>query len=152
MNNVTMDAPPQPVVDPDNAGFWRATSRGELAICRCRECRLWIHPALERCRKCGSSTAFEAVSGRGRLFSYIIVQHPAIVGFEHEVPYAVGLVELEEQKGLRLIGRLMDVDYAEIRMGAPYVAQVRPHPGGEFMVPVFVPGMDQEGGIKVSDG
>jgi len=42
--------PPQPSPDVDTAPFWAATAAGQLAICRCQDCGLWLQPPLERCR------------------------------------------------------------------------------------------------------
>jgi uncharacterized OB-fold protein len=125
---------PIPIPDPDTAGFWEATSQGRLALCRCQSCRTWMHPSLERCRGCGGPTAFEPVSGRGRVFSFIVVRHPAVPG--HAVPYVVALVELEEQAGLRVTG-LLHAEPDAVSVDAP--VQVRLAPVGEsgFRTPEF---------------
>jgi uncharacterized OB-fold protein len=128
--------PPIPIPDPDTAGFWEATAEGRFALCRCQSCRTWLHPSLERCRRCGGPTAFEPVSGRGRIFSFIVVRHPAVPG--HEVPYVVALIELEEQPGLRVSG-LLHADPDDITVDA--LVQVRLAPVGEsgFRAPEFEP-------------
>jgi uncharacterized OB-fold protein len=125
---------PIPIPDPDTAGFWEATSQGHLALCRCQSCQTWMHPSLERCRRCGGPTAFEPVSGRGRVFSFIVVRHPAVPG--HKVPYVIALVELEEQAGLRVSG-LVHAEPDAVTVDAP--VQVRLAPVGEsgFQTPEF---------------
>jgi uncharacterized protein len=128
--------PPQPLPDLDTEGFWEATARGELALCRCRTCGLWLQPPLERCSSCAGPTAFEPVSGTGRVFSYIVVRHPAVTGFEDELPMVVAMVELDEQVGLRLSARIM-AEPDDVEIGARVVAELVPVPGGDFSAPVF---------------
>jgi uncharacterized protein len=115
-------APPIPLADPDSEGFWSALSDGRLEICRCVECRTWLQPPLERCRRCGAETAFEPASGRGTVFSYIVVRHPAIPGFVP--PYVVAMVEFDEQPGLRLTG-VLGMEPADVSIGLAVAAEIR---------------------------
>ena len=96
--------PPQPRPDPDSEGFWSATASGRIELCRCRDCGLWHHPPLERCRACAAETRFDPIAGTGSLRSFIVVRHAAVPGYLDAVPYIVGMVELDEQPGLRLVG------------------------------------------------
>ena len=131
--------PPQPAPDEDSAGFWRATADGHLALARCTECRHWLMPPLERCRRCGGPVAWERVAGTGRVHSYIVVHYPAVPGYVGELPYVVALVELDEQPGLRLSARLVDVEPTDVRIGQPVLAEVVDLPGGLWRIPVFRP-------------
>ena len=133
------EIPPQPLPDEDSAGFWTATAEGHLAICRCQGCRRWLHPPLECCPHCWDRTAYERVSGRGKLFSYIVVHQPAVPGYRDQVPYPVGLVELEEQLGLRLPGRLVGFASQPPEIGCALQAELEPLPGGDYHVAVFRP-------------
>jgi uncharacterized OB-fold protein len=139
------DPPPQPVPDPDSAGFWEATARGELALRRCQQCRTWCHLPLERCRRCGAPTEYEPVSGKGFLYSFIVVHQPAVPGYRDRLPYVVGLVELAEQPGLRLATRLESVEPADLRVGQQLQVRIVDHPGGTYRIPVFVPAPAAEG-------
>jgi uncharacterized OB-fold protein len=129
--------PPQPHPDLDSDGFWAATSKGRLDVCRCRACEHWHQPPLERCRECGGETHFVPVSGAGTLRSFIVVRHPAVPGFLEDLPYVVGLVDLDEQAGLRLPGRLLDVTPEALRGGERVTAEIVPLPGGDFRVAAF---------------
>jgi uncharacterized protein len=132
------DLPPQPVPDNDTEPFWDAVSSGALAMCRCQSCGLWHQPPLERCRRCVGATAFEPIRGTGELYSFIVVRQPAVPGYL-EVPYVVGLVELDEQPGLRLPARLVEVEPEEVRVGMRVRARLEPLAGGDFSVATFVP-------------
>ena len=126
--------PPQPVIDVDSAPFWEAAARGELALCRCTECRRWMHPPLERCRYCAATTGFEAVSGRGSVHSFIVVRHASVPGFAHLLPYAIVMIGLEE--GIRLTGRLTG-DPSQAQVGSAVQARSEQLPGSEQYGIVF---------------
>ncbi|TQM11346.1 Zn-ribbon domain-containing OB-fold protein [Pseudonocardia kunmingensis] len=131
--------PPQPVPDPDTAPFWAAAAAGHLALCRCQDCKLWMQPPLDRCRVCAGPTAFEDVTGYGTLYSFIVQHRATVPGYLDDLPYTVGLVELDEQSGLRLPGRLVGIDHGEVACGMRVRAELVDLPGGEFRVPVFRP-------------
>lgn len=72
------------------------------------------------CTACGSTDPryeFTAVSGRGVTRSWTVVRQAFLPGFD--VPFVLVDVELAEQPGLRLIGRLLDGVEADLRLGAP---------------------------------
>ena len=96
-------------------------------------------PPLERCRECAGATAFEEVAGIGTLYSFIVQHHPAISGYTDDLPYAVGLVELDEQPGLRLPTRIVGIDPASIVCDMRLQVVFEKLPGGDFIVPVFEP-------------
>ena len=133
------DVPPQPAPDADTEGFWRATAAGHLAMCRCADCGLWLQPPLERCRRCAGPTAFEEVAGTGTVYSFIVQRQASVVGYLDVVPYVVALVELDEQPGLRLPTRLVDIEPEQVHVGMRVTAEIVDLPGGEYKVPVFRP-------------
>ena len=98
--------PPVPVVDDiDTGGFFEAARRDELAIRMCNGCDAVLHVPVAYCYRCGSwDTRWQAVSGRGRLYSWTIVAHQ--VHPAYPVPYTVVLVELEDHPEARLVGQL----------------------------------------------
>jgi uncharacterized OB-fold protein len=128
--------PPLPVPDPDSAGFWEGLSAGTLSISRCTSCRRWQHPPQEMCRYCGGPAAFEPVSGRGTVFSFIVVRQATVPG--HLVPYAVALVELDEQVDIRVSG-VVDAPVEHVRVGMPVEARVVQVGGSGIHAPEFVP-------------
>lgn len=99
---VDLDQPPHPSPDPDTEGYWEATVAGGLSLARCLGCREWHHPPFERCPTCGGAIAFERVDGSGTVFSLVLVHQPTVPGYLRDLPYAVALVELDEQPGLRI--------------------------------------------------
>lgn len=139
MNDDVMSYPPQPVPDPDTLPFWQATAAGRLAMCRCQQCSLWMQPPLERCRRCAGPTAFEDVAGTGTVYTFIVQRQAAVAGYLDAVPYAVALVELDEQVGLRLPSRIVGVEPEAVRCGMRVGVELTALPGGDFTVPLFRP-------------
>jgi len=132
-----VETPPQPAPDEDSTGFWAALEGGHLDLCRCQDCRRWLQPPVERCPRCWGKTAYESVSGTGQVFSFIVVHQPAIPGYRDQLPYVVALVELDEQPGLRLPGRLFGIAPDAVEIGQRVSAEIQPLPGGSFKMLVF---------------
>jgi len=135
---VDLDLPPQPDPDPDTAGFWESTAIGELAIARCQQCARWAHPPTERCAVCAGPMAFEPVSRRGVVFSRISVHQPTVPGYLRNLPYDVVLVELAEQRGLRIPARV-ETSPSALRIGDSVDIRLEELPGSTYRIPVAVP-------------
>ncbi len=88
---------PLPRPTEDSAPYWDAAQRGELRMQRCSDCGHTRFPPSLLCARCLSERhEWAPLSGRGTVFSWIIVhqsQHPA---FNADTPYNVTIVELEE--------------------------------------------------------
>jgi uncharacterized OB-fold protein len=113
--------PPVPVPDDNSEGFWHSVAEGRLAIQRCAVCGEYSHPPTTICGRCHSvppSLSFEAVSGAGTVVTWTIVRQAFLPGFHADVPYVLVMVELEQQTGLTLVGRLVDGVDAPLRIGA----------------------------------
>jgi uncharacterized OB-fold protein len=109
---------PLPLPDDDSAPYWEAAARGELRMQRCTGCRAWRFPPRRRCSRCGSdAAAWERVSGRGTIYSFVVAHAPVLPSFAQRVPFAVVLVELDEDPQLRLVGNLLDATPDEVRVG-----------------------------------
>ena len=88
---------PIPVPSDESRPYWEALRDRRLMMPRCDDCGHYWFPPSFLCPKCNSSkSTWTQVSGKGRIFSYVVyhrVYHPAFAG---EVPYAVAVVELDE--------------------------------------------------------
>lgn len=109
---------PLPRPSEDSAPFWDAAARGELCMQQCGDCGHIRFPPALLCARCLSERCeWVRLSGRGTVYSWIIVhqsQHPA---FNADVPYNVAIVELEE--GPRLHTNIIGCDQAVIAIGMP---------------------------------
>lgn len=117
--------------------FWEAARRHELRVQRCTTCgHRWLPPS-DRCPAC-LSKAYEwaLASGRGKVWSWIVMWQRYFPAFEAEIPYNVAYVELEE--GPRLMTNLVNCDPATIRCDMP-VEVVFEDVTDEITLPKFRP-------------
>jgi uncharacterized OB-fold protein len=85
--------------------FRAGLARGELLIQSCDACNAKIMYPRHRCLECQSSDLSYVVSpGAGTLHSYTVVRAVPPRGFEDDLPYALGVVKLDE--GVQLLARL----------------------------------------------
>ena len=122
-----------PALDETNEFFWTSGADGRLRFLRCQGCGYFVHPPGPRCPECGSREVEpEAVSGRGEVLTYT-VNHQSWDG--STVPYAIVIVELAEQEGLRLTSNLVGVELDDIEIGMPVQVTFEQH--GEVYYPLF---------------
>jgi len=109
---------PMPLPDEVTAPFWEGCRRGELRMQRCAECaRFRFHPR-PMCPHCLSlASEWVRMSGEGTLFSFVICHPPVLPAFQVQVPFAVALVELAEDAGLRMVGGVLDCAPDRLRIG-----------------------------------
>jgi len=131
---------PLPVVTELSQPFWEASRRHELCLQRCGSCGAFRYPPAVLCPECLSEeVAWKRVSGRGKVFSFVVfhrLYHPA---FEADLPYTVALVELEE--GPRLISNIVSCPPARVACDMP-VEVVFEDVTGEVTLPKFKPRED----------
>jgi uncharacterized OB-fold protein len=109
---------PVPVIDDLNRPYWEGARQHRLVLLRCPSCRTYVHPPRPTCPRCRAEHLSPCeVSGRGRVYSWSVMRSPGNPGFEERIPYAVLVVELDEQVGLLTIGNIVDCPLEEIRMG-----------------------------------
>jgi uncharacterized OB-fold protein len=74
------------------------------------------------------------VSGRGRIWSFVVPHPPLLPGFTELAPYNVVMVEIDEDPTIRVTGNLVtgaggapdEIDPATIVIGEPVRAVVHP--------------------------
>ncbi len=93
---MTLDKP-LPVPNEDSAPYWEACRKHELRMQRCAQCGHFRFPPSVICPKCTSLEAtWEKLSGKGIVYSYILIHRPYHPAFSADAPYKVAMVELEE--------------------------------------------------------
>jgi hypothetical protein len=114
----TVERPLPTLEDPVTRPFWEGCRRRELTLQRCRGCgRLRFYPA-PFCPHCHAGEAeWVRLSGRGTVASFVIVHAPVLPAFAARVPFAVALVELEEDPRIRLLGNVLEYDPGDIAIG-----------------------------------
>ena len=109
-----------PETDSEWHGYFTAARDGRLVVRRCEGCGLLRYPPGAACPWCRAlEWTWQAVRGRGTIYSYEIVVQAIQPGFKDWTPYAIVLVELDEQRGtptpdeaLRIIANLVTSDFA----------------------------------------
>lgn len=109
---------PLPEITPENEAFWTAGEKGELRITACKACDHRIHPPQLICPACLSRDVTPVLaSGRGTVHTFTINRQQWIPDLE--VPYALAVVDLDDQPGVRITAQLRCPDLADIAIGKP---------------------------------
>jgi uncharacterized OB-fold protein len=125
-----------PAITAENAFFWRAGEAGVLRFMRCRSCGFYIHPPLPICRVCKSrDVRDEPVSGRGTVLTFTVNRQVWEAGLE--VPYVIAIVDLAEQRGLRLTTNIVNCQSEVVRIGMPARVVFEQHE--DVWLPLFEP-------------
>jgi uncharacterized protein len=115
-----------PAAQEDAAPFWEGCAAGELRMQACGSCGRRRFPPRPMCPWCRSfDVNWEVMSGRGRVWSFVISHPPLLPAYAEQAPYNVVIVELEDDPSLRLVGNLVEspdgpigeVDPATIEIG-----------------------------------
>ncbi len=118
-------AKPRPDLnDPAMARFFAATAEGRLVVQRCPACGYLRWPPGPMCPQCQTiSDEWVDVAPAGTLYSYATYRRAMNPALADEVPYVVGLIELDD--GPRMYGRLIG-DYTTESLDRPMRAVFRP--------------------------
>lgn len=131
----TPKAEPRPT--PETEPFWAGCAAGELRLQRCRSCDRVYFPPRPFCPDClGDDVAWEALSGRGTLHTYVI-NHRAAPGFEDEGPYAIAVIQLAE--GPRMMGNIVGIENTPEQLVLDMDLEVTFETRGETAVPQWRP-------------
>ena len=119
----------------DNDWWWQGIARGELLVQRCADCGTLRHPPRPMCGAC-QSLRWDSVaaSGRGVVYSHVVMHHPPIPGYGF--PLAVALVELEE--GTRIVSNVVGCAPEAVRIGMPVRLEMT-DVDEEMRLPLFRP-------------
>jgi len=91
------------------------TEDGALLGSRCTNCGSTLFPRVDSCTYCASEDPEPVeLSTEGTLWSWTAVTAPP-PGYEGEVPFGIGIVELPE--GVRVITRLTESDPSALHAG-----------------------------------
>ena len=98
----------RPVPDADGAPFWEYAAQGELRVQACGDCGELRFPPRPCCPHCQSfASEWRAMSGQGRVWSYVVPHPPLLPDYAAQAPYNVIVVELADAPRIRLVGNLV---------------------------------------------
>ncbi|MFC6067719.1 Zn-ribbon domain-containing OB-fold protein [Streptomyces ochraceiscleroticus] len=109
-----------PVPDDDGAPFWAYAARGELRVQACADCGALRFPPRPCCPHCQSfASEWRRMSGRGRIWSYVLPHPPLLPAYAALAPYNAIVVELAEAPRIRLAGNLVSAPDAALNSVPP---------------------------------
>lgn len=96
----------------------RIPERYYLLGSKCENCRSEYFPQRRFCPKCRRKGKIveKKMPEEGRILSFTQVHVPP-AGFEHEAPYFMAIVEL--QNGVKILSQVVDSDTGQVKIGAP---------------------------------
>src|SRR5262245_464850 len=100
--------------------FYEGLVDRKILIQQCASCQKLRQPPEPMCPDCHSlEWKTRAMSGSGKIYSYVVHRHPPLPGFQ--MPHPVGLIELDE--GVRVVAALDPIPIDEIKIGMPVTAE-----------------------------
>ena len=126
---------PLPKLTPENEFFWTAGADGVLRFQYCGACDRYLHPPGVVCSECGEVPEIRDVSGRAAVVGVTVNYQPWLT--DMEVPYAIGLVAIEEDPLVRLTTLIVDAEPEEVIIGLPVSVRFEQHK--DVWLPVFAP-------------
>ncbi len=131
--------PPLPEPSELTRFFWEGVADRRLLILRCEACGFYVHWPRYVCPRCLSTSLGPAeVSGQATLVTWTFPSQPFDPYYQARVPYALAVVELVEQPGLRMVTDLVDYDKGALRIGLPLRATFR-EVAPRVVLPLFAP-------------
>lgn len=109
---------PVPIPDEASKPFFDGAREQRLIIQQCTSCGTTMWPAKSHCINCLRPTiSWVQASGRGTLYSFVLMHQIYHPGFASEVPYNIAQIDLEE--GLRIFSNVVECSNAELEIGMP---------------------------------
>jgi uncharacterized OB-fold protein len=120
------------------APFWKATAEHRLTLPRCTNCGTFRFPPAAFCYVCRQQDVeWIEHDGNGTLYSFTVIRHGVIPGLEDALPLVIGVIELPDTNGCRLIGNVIGVAPEVVEIGMP--VKVDWYDVDEGSVPCFRP-------------
>lgn len=97
-----------PVRTEEAAPFWEGAAARELRVQACVRCGRLRFPPRPMCPRCQSTDReWRVVSGLGTIWSFVVPHPPLLPAYAAVAPYNVILVELDEDRMIRMVGNLV---------------------------------------------
>lgn len=95
--------------------FYKSLLQGKLMGGKCKKCGKIHLPPRPLCNNCYSKKFdWVEIPGKGKLLTYTVI-HMAPTQFQSMAPYAVGIVQLEND--LRIPGMISGIDPEQLKIG-----------------------------------
>lgn len=128
---------PLPQITPWSKPFWEGCKREQLLIQKCQDCQKVIFYPKMFCPDCLSSNLeWVKASGKGKVYSYMVVYSYQPTEFEEDVPYVVAIIDLEE--GVRMMSNIIGCNPEDVRCDMN-IEVIFDHITDKFSLPKFKP-------------
>jgi uncharacterized protein len=107
---------PIPVPDLESEPYWAGLRDRKILILHCQQCGHWIHYPLAACPRCHSfDLRPEPIAGTGTVYSFTVSHREFAQGVMP--PYAVVLIDIDEEPGVRMLSNLVNCYEDQIEIG-----------------------------------
>ena len=111
---------PIPLKTMDNAPYWDAADRHELALQKCESCNSYNHPPGPSCANCGSVDVVWKNHGsdiQGTVYSYVVSHRPFLPGFQNDIPLVIAVIELTDLPEVKIMGNVINGNAENVTIG-----------------------------------
>ena len=128
---------PIPVPDEASRPFFEGAKQHRLMLQKCEECGTYMWPVKPACDSCLSTdVTWVQASGKGTLYSFVLMHQIFHPGFASEIPYNIFKVDLEE--GLRILSNFVGIPNDALTIGMPLEVTFE-DVTGKIAIPKFTP-------------
>jgi uncharacterized OB-fold protein len=130
---------PMPVPDSYSAFYWEHAAKGQLAIQGFEGSDYVQYPpnAVAETPDVDGAPIPVVVAGTGVLYAYTVLHQAFHPAWADSLPYVIGLTELKDHPGIRILTNIVEVDRAKLRSGMP--VEVTFEDRGTMRLPQFRP-------------
>ena len=108
------------VSSPATEPFWAAAAEHRLVLPRCTNCSSFRFPPAAFCWVCRhQDVEWTSHDGNGELYSFTVMRHAVIPQVADALPIVIGVVELPNTNGCRIIGDILDCPPEVVEIGMP---------------------------------
>jgi hypothetical protein len=118
---VDLNVRPVPIPDPISAFYRESAKRGRLSVQGFEGLAVLQHPPSPVPEILGGGPPLDQTvpiavegSGRGTLFSFTILRQPFHPGFVDAIPMMIGLTELDDAPGVRILTNIVEAQVAVV--------------------------------------
>ena len=109
---------PLPRIDEVAEPYWNAAREHKLVCQKCRDCGGRWFPPTSVCENCLSpNLEWPELSGKGTVWSFIIMHQLYYPAFTDEIPYNVAVVK--SQEGPKFVTNLVGIKNEDIKVDMP---------------------------------
>ncbi|HLF76790.1 MAG TPA: Zn-ribbon domain-containing OB-fold protein [Dehalococcoidia bacterium] len=109
---------PRPDLEGPGAPYWQAAREHKLVCQKCSECGTYLFPPTAICENClFSRLEWVKLSGKGTVWSFIIMHQKYYNSFADDLPYNIAVVRSAE--GPKFLTNLVGIENEDIKVEMP---------------------------------